>query len=133
MVRGLSSIYKTPLSQHPVNRMVQLESFATHKPNEAWRRVVRYGDGQRKIRAGGVGRGALDDEAIEDPDAAEAFVRTVHATFESYAKLNKKVPPEVVNSIEAIGEPSKLSDTVVAHLNLKLEERQELRSAAQSR
>ena len=39
---------------------------------------------------------------------------------------NKKVPPEVVNSVEAITEPGKLSDTVVAHLNLKLEERQEL-------
>jgi len=66
------------------------------------------------------------EETIEDPAAAEALVRSVHTTFEGYSKLNKKVPPEVVNSIEAITEPGKLSDTVVAHLNLKLEERQEL-------
>jgi len=40
--------------------------------------------------------------------------------------LNKKVPPEILNTVVAIDEPGKLSDTIVAHLNLKLEERQEL-------
>jgi ATP-dependent Lon protease len=46
--------------------------------------------------------------------------------FESYVKLNKKVPPELVGSISSIAEPGKLADTVVAHLNLKLEERQKV-------
>jgi ATP-dependent Lon protease len=66
------------------------------------------------------------EEAVADPEAAEAMVRSVQSTFEGYAKLNKKIPPEVVNSLEAIDDPGKLSDTLVGHLNLKLEERQEL-------
>jgi ATP-dependent Lon protease len=65
-----------------------------------------------------------EDEGV-DVDA-EALVRTIHATFENYVKLNKKVPPELLNTISAITEPGKLADTIVAHLNLKLEERQQL-------
>ena len=53
-------------------------------------------------------------------------MRTVHGTFENYVKLNKKVPPETLNTVVAIDEPGRLADTIVAHLNLKLEERQEL-------
>ena len=67
----------------------------------------------------------LHDEGVETPEA-EALVRSIHATFESYAKLNKKVAPELVNSVAAISDPGKLADTVVAHLNLKLPDRQKL-------
>ena len=67
----------------------------------------------------------LEDEATETPEA-EALVRSIHTTFESYSKLNKKVAPELVNSVAAINDPGKLSDTVVAHLNLKLPDRQKL-------
>ena len=67
----------------------------------------------------------LEDEGGDSPEA-EALVRSVHSTFDSYAKLNKKIAPEIVNSIAAITEPGKLSDTVVAHLNLKLPDRQKL-------
>src|SRR5688572_29198336 len=56
----------------------------------------------------------------------QALVRTVHTTFEAYIKLNKKVPPETLNTVVAVTEPGRLADTIVAHLNLKLEERQEL-------
>ncbi|MDH3520252.1 MAG: endopeptidase La, partial [Myxococcales bacterium] len=62
------------------------------------------------------------DESVE----SEALVRTSHATFENYIKLNKKVPPETLNTVNAIDDPGRLADTIVAHLNLKLEERQEL-------
>ena len=68
---------------------------------------------------------ALDDEGADSPEA-EALVRSIHTTFESYSKLNKKIAPEIVNSVAAISEPGKLSDTVVAHLNLKLPDRQKL-------
>ena len=67
----------------------------------------------------------LADEAGDTPEA-EALVRSVHTTFDSYSKLNKKIAPEIVNSISAISDPGKLSDTVVAHLNLKLPDRQKL-------
>jgi ATP-dependent Lon protease len=59
----------------------------------------------------------------------DALVRTIHTGFESYVRLNKKVPPEALNTVTAISEPGRLADTIVAHLNLKLSERQELLEA----
>ena len=56
----------------------------------------------------------------------EALVRTVVAEFEEYVKLNKKIPPEVLVSLAAIDEPNRLADTIASHLNLKIEEKQEL-------
>ncbi|MEE2675195.1 MAG: endopeptidase La [Myxococcota bacterium] len=62
---------------------------------------------------------------VEDGNAeSEGLVRSIHAGFENYVKLNKKVPPELLNTITAIPEAGKLADTIVSHLNLKLEERQ---------
>ena len=46
--------------------------------------------------------------------------------FEQYIKLNKKIAPEVLVSLNQIEEPSKLADTVASHLNLKIAEKQEL-------
>ncbi|HTP36986.1 MAG TPA: endopeptidase La, partial [Methyloceanibacter sp.] len=61
-------------------------------------------------------------------DAAElqAAARTVVSEFENYVKLNKKVPPEVVVSINKIEEPAKLADTISAHLALKVADKQQL-------
>ena len=56
----------------------------------------------------------------------EALVRAVVAEFEEYVKLNKKIPPEVLVSLAAIEESSRLADTIASHLNLKLDEKQEL-------
>src|SRR5207249_633144 len=56
----------------------------------------------------------------------EALARTVVAQFEQYIKLNKKIPPEVLVSINQIDDPSKLADTVASHLQLKIPEKQEL-------
>ncbi|MFK7898832.1 MAG: endopeptidase La [Myxococcota bacterium] len=67
----------------------------------------------------------LPDEGADTPEA-EALVRSIHSTFDSYSKLNKKIAPETVNSVSAIFDPGKLSDTIVAHLNLKLPDRQKL-------
>jgi len=46
--------------------------------------------------------------------------------FEQYIKLNKKIAPEVLVSLNQIEEPSKLADTVASHLNLKIPEKQDL-------
>lgn len=67
----------------------------------------------------------LADEE-DDPSELEALVRGVTSTFESYAKLNKKIPAEVLQSVNAINDPSKLADTIVAHVNLKLPDKQKL-------
>ncbi len=56
----------------------------------------------------------------------EALMRTVVSQFESYLKLNKKIAPEVLVSINQIEESGKLADTVAAHLSIKIPEKQEL-------
>ncbi len=79
-------------------------------------------------------------EPMPDLDAAargaaagkelEALGRSVVAQFEQYIKLNKKIAPEVLVSLNQIEEPSKLADTISSHLNLKIAEKQELLETA---
>ena len=66
------------------------------------------------------------EEAAGDPAELQAAARTVVSEFENYVKLNKKVPPEVVVSINKIEEPAKLADTISAHLALKVADKQQL-------
>ncbi|MCA3244349.1 MAG: endopeptidase La [Alphaproteobacteria bacterium] len=61
-----------------------------------------------------------------DEEELDALVRTVVAEFEEYVKLNKKIPPEVLVSLAAIDEPARLADTIASHLNLKIDQKQEL-------
>ena len=56
----------------------------------------------------------------------EALSRTVVGQFEQYIKLNKKIPPEVLVSLNQIEDAGKLADTVASHLALKISEKQEL-------
>lgn len=67
----------------------------------------------------------MDDDAGDDREL-DALARTVVSQFEQYIKLNKKIPPEVLVSINQIDEPSKLADTIASHLTLKISEKQEL-------
>ena len=71
-----------------------------------------------------------DAEIVPEDDAdspdAPALVRTVVSQFEQYVKLNKKIPPEVMVSLNRIEDPNKLADTVAAHLVLNVSEKQEL-------
>ncbi len=57
---------------------------------------------------------------------AEAFLRSVKNAFEAYVKLNKRIPAELLMSVLAIEEPGKLADTIIPHLNIKVEEKQNL-------
>jgi ATP-dependent Lon protease len=68
---------------------------------------------------------AMPDQGT-DAKELEALGRTVVSQFEQYIKLNKKIAPEVLVSLNQIEEPSKLADTVASHLNLKIAEKQEL-------
>ncbi len=56
----------------------------------------------------------------------DALGRTVVSQFEQYIKLNKKIAPEVLVSLNQIDDPSKLADSIAQHLNLKIPEKQEL-------
>jgi len=109
--------------------------------------LLRLPDGTVKVLVEGKSRArivrfastepffACEIEAlVAEPEPAvesEALVRTVHAAFEKYVKLNKKVPPETLNTVMAIDDPGRLADTIVAHLNLQIEEKQELLETAE--
>lgn len=68
-------------------------------------------------------------EPETDEKELAALSRSVVSQFEQYIKLNRKVPPEVLVSINQIDEPSKLTDTIASHLALKIPEKQELLEA----
>ncbi|MBF0267660.1 MAG: endopeptidase La [Alphaproteobacteria bacterium] len=66
------------------------------------------------------------DEKPGEPQELEALGRSVVGQFEQYIKLNKKIPPEVLVSLNQIEDTSKMADTVASHLALKISEKQEL-------
>jgi ATP-dependent Lon protease len=66
------------------------------------------------------------EEAAAEGRETEALARTVVTQFEQYIKLNKKIAPEVLVSVNQIDDPSKLADTIASHLGLKIPEKQEL-------
>ncbi len=70
----------------------------------------------------------LEEVGVSDADSKEvdAIMRVVIEQFEQYARLNKKVPEEVLNSVRQIEDASKLADTVAQHLIIKNEDKQTL-------
>jgi len=85
-------------------------------------RISKYTDVQEFFQA----YAETVDETIGDDREIDALGRTVISQFEQYIKLNKKIPPEVLVSINQIDDSSKLADTVAQHLTLKIAEKQEL-------
>jgi len=65
-----------------------------------------------------------EDETVNEE--TEALSRAVISQFEQYVKLNKKIPPEVLVSINQIDDILKMADTVASHLSLKIDEKQDL-------
>ena len=68
----------------------------------------------------------LEKPVLADDREAEVLLRSVLNLFDQYVKLNKKVPPEILTSLSGIDDPSRLADTIAAHMSLKLEEKQEI-------
>ncbi len=64
-----------------------------------------------------------DDQTVSEREM-EVLMRSATALFDQYVKLNKKVPPEVLTSLSSIDDPSRLADTMAAHMSLKLDEKQ---------
>lgn len=64
------------------------------------------------------------EEDVSNPTEASALVRSVKGTFETYVKLNKRIPPEILMRVSSIENPGELADIIVAQLNLKLEDKQ---------
>ena len=104
--------------------------------------LLRLPDGTVKVLVEGkqrarVGAYVADDpyfavevetvvESLENEEEFEALLSSVNKSFEDYARLNKKVPPETVSTVSAIEDPSRLADTVISHIGAKLEDKQDL-------
>src|SRR6202167_3961472 len=85
-------------------------------------RIVRFAENEAFFQAYAE---AIPDKSGEAQEL-EALARTAVTQFEHYIKLNKKIPPEVLVSINQIEDSSKLADTLASHLVLKIPEKQEL-------
>ncbi len=70
----------------------------------------------------------LLEEVPEDGTEVEALVRSLVHQYEQYMKVSKKMPPEALISIN-IDEPGRLADTIVTHLDLRTDEKQEVLEA----
>ena len=66
------------------------------------------------------------DEDFTDDREIEILSRSVIDSFDQYVKLNKKIAPEVMTSLSGIDDPSRLADTIAAHMVLKMEEKQSI-------
>ena len=73
--------------------------------------------------------GYLDEPELNKSEG-EALSRTILEQFEQYVNLGKKVPAEVLGSVNGITDPSRLADTIAAHLSLSLEKKQEVLEVA---
>ncbi len=85
-------------------------------------RITRFAENEAFFQAHAE---AVPDKTGEAQEL-EALARTAVTQFEHYIKLNKKIPPEVLVSINQIEDSSKLADTLASHLVLKIPEKQEL-------
>jgi ATP-dependent Lon protease len=70
----------------------------------------------------------MDEEGLPEREQ-EVLVKTLMDEFEKYVKLSKKVPSEVSNALTGIEELERLADTMAAHLEMRIPEKQELLEA----
>lgn len=104
--------------------------------------LLKLPDGTVKVLVEGEQRGEIERfievdghcraevQLIDEVDAAEreaeVFIRSLLSQFEQYVQLGKKVPAEVLASLNGIDEPGRLVDTMAAHMVLKIEQKQEI-------
>ncbi len=67
---------------------------------------------------------SLEGTEIRDPRALEVTTRSLTSLFEQYVKLSRKVPPELMTTLSGIEDPSRLADTIAAHLAVRIEDKQ---------
>ncbi len=85
-------------------------------------RISQYHEQQGYLRAHAV---VHHDDLVYNEEV-EILSRSIQTQFEHYVKMNKKIPPEVLTSLAGIEDAGRLSDTVAAHMTLKIEEKQQL-------
>ena len=111
--------------------------------------LLKLPDGTIKVLVEGAHRARIDRfietddlftaevESIEPEDVAnreiEVLSRSLMTQFDQYVKLNKKVPPEIISSLSSIDDPSRLVDTIAAHMAIKIQDKQEILEIASLR
>jgi ATP-dependent Lon protease len=105
--------------------------------------LLKLPDGTIKVLVEGVARAKVDKvierngalagrariiepEADRDERELEAITRTLLGLFEQYVKSNRKLPPELMQTLAGIDEPGRLADTIAAHLSVRISEKQRL-------
>src|SRR3546814_1608243 len=105
--------------------------------------LLKLPDGTIKVLVEGVSRARVDDvgerdgclagrgvvvesTATRDPREVEAVARSLMSLFEQYVKTNRKLPPELLQTLSGIDEPGRLADTIAAHLGVRLADKQRL-------
>jgi ATP-dependent Lon protease len=104
--------------------------------------LLKLPDGTVKVLVEGVKRGKVsninEDAGFFNAQVAEmvttkpsqreseVLIRSLLTQFESYVKLNKKIPAEILSSLSGIDEHIRLVDTIAAHMSLKISEKQEV-------
>jgi len=105
--------------------------------------LLKLPDGTIKVLVEGLSRvavdkiyeqdGALQGHGVEvesdetrEPREIEAIARSLMSLFEQYVKTNRKLPPELLQTLAGIDEPARLADTIAAHIGVRLADKQKL-------
>jgi ATP-dependent Lon protease len=130
---------KTPEEQYRVKNLYNVGTIASvlqllRLPDGTFKVLV---EGQRRAKVKEfVGRGSKSrflsvlcqplSEISKDKKQIKASMRSLLSQFELYLSSNPKVPPELMNTLSGIEDPSRLTDTIVSHLDLKVPQRQKV-------
>ncbi len=104
--------------------------------------LLKLPDGNLKVLVEGVERAKIktltqnDDfysakveirgDVLTNKKVKTPTMRSAKGMFESYVKLNKKIPPEVLNTVSSIDSVEKLANVIAAHMLLKIEQKQKV-------
>ncbi len=105
--------------------------------------LLKLPDGTIKVLVEGLSRvtvdrveerdGALQGRGVEidsvegrESREIEAIARSLMSLFEQYVKTNRKLPPELLQTLAGIEEPGRLADTIAAHIGVRLADKQRL-------
>ena len=110
--------------------------------------LLKLPDGTIKVLVEGVSRAAITGYSERDGALTaqgrvidprferaerelEVTVRSLLSLFEQYVKMNRKIPPELLSTLSGIDDPSRLADTIAAHLAIRLADKQKLLEAVE--
>ncbi|WP_223668477.1 endopeptidase La [Kangiella shandongensis] len=104
--------------------------------------MLKLPDGNVKVLVEGVQRAKVERFVETDPmfisevslienvsgqeDQEDALARAALNSFDKYVKLNKKIPSEILTTLSGIENPSRLADSIAAHMSLNIEDKQEI-------